>query len=146
MDSSNLAVMLAPNLLHSGDGADKMNANTEKRLKLQAAVVHCLIENAQNFGAAKDFCTCKMSACRSSFWGLKASLPVSGVLPQSLQEKVPAMMGCETGLLSPTHEEVEEVDLNSGIKKRSRRSFGGKIATEKNRLVFWGRNLNSLSR
>lgn len=54
MDSSNLAVMLAPNLLHSGDGADKMNANTEKRLKLQAAVVHCLIENAQNFGTAKD--------------------------------------------------------------------------------------------
>lgn len=54
MDSSNLAVMLAPNLLHSGDGTDKMNANTEKRLKLQAAVVHCLIENAQNFGAAKD--------------------------------------------------------------------------------------------
>lgn len=96
MDSSNLAVMLAPNLLHSGDGTDKMNANTEKRLKLQAAVVHCLIESAQNFG----------------------------VLPQSLQEKVPAMMGCETGLLSPTHDEVEEIDLNSGIKKRSRRSFG----------------------
>lgn len=50
MDSSNLSVILAPNLLHFGDGTEKMNANTEKRLKLQAAVVHCFIENAHNFG------------------------------------------------------------------------------------------------
>lgn len=50
MDSSNLSVILAPNLLHSGDGTEKMNANTEKRLKLQAAVVHCFIENAHSFG------------------------------------------------------------------------------------------------
>lgn len=54
MDSSNLAVMLAPNLLHSGDATDKMNANVEKRLKLQAAVVHRLIENARNFGTTED--------------------------------------------------------------------------------------------
>ena len=67
MDSSNLSVILAPNLLHSGDGTEKMNANTEKRLKLQAAVVHCFIENAHNFG----------------------------VLPQFRLEKVPAMMGCD---------------------------------------------------
>lgn len=50
MDSSNLSVILAPNLLHSGDGTEKMNANTEKRLKLQAAVVQCFIENAHSFG------------------------------------------------------------------------------------------------
>lgn len=62
MDSSNLAVMLAPNLLHSGDGTDKMNANTEKRLKLQAAVVHCLIENAQNFGTTERSFSCIVSA------------------------------------------------------------------------------------
>uniref|UniRef100_A0A674EDR5 Rho GTPase activating protein 11A n=1 Tax=Salmo trutta TaxID=8032 RepID=A0A674EDR5_SALTR len=49
MDSSNLSVILAPNLLHAGDGADKMNASTEKRLKQQAAVVHCLIERALDF-------------------------------------------------------------------------------------------------
>lgn len=41
---------MAPNLLHYGDGTEKMNANTEKRLKLQAAVIHCLIENVNNFG------------------------------------------------------------------------------------------------
>ncbi|XP_017265691.1 rho GTPase-activating protein 11A isoform X1 [Kryptolebias marmoratus] len=96
MDSSNLSVIMAPNLLHSGDGTEKMNANTEKRLKLQAAVVHCFIENAHNFG----------------------------VLPQFLQEKVPAMMGCEAGGLSPAHGEDEEGELNSGMKRKSVRSFG----------------------
>ncbi|XP_039993929.1 rho GTPase-activating protein 11A [Xiphias gladius] len=96
MDSSNLSVILAPNLLHTGDGTEKMNANTEKRLKLQAAVVHCFIENALNFG----------------------------VLPQFLLAKVPAMMGCEAGVLSPAQDELEELDLNSGMKKRHRRSFG----------------------
>ena len=50
MDSSNLSVILAPNLLHAGDGTEKMNANTEKRLRLQAAVVLCLIDNAQDVG------------------------------------------------------------------------------------------------
>lgn len=54
MDSSNLSVILAPNLLHFGDGAEKMNANTEKRLKLQAAIVHCFIENAHSFGTTRD--------------------------------------------------------------------------------------------
>lgn len=96
MDSSNLSVILAPNLLHFGDCTEKMNANTEKRLKLQAAIIHCFIENAHAFG----------------------------VLPQFLREKVPAMMGSEAGILSPTHDELEELDLNSGMKKRHRRSFG----------------------
>ncbi|KAM4723476.1 rho GTPase-activating protein 11A [Anableps anableps] len=96
MDSSNLSVILAPNLLHFGDGTEKMNANTEKRLKLQAAIVHCFIENAHNFG----------------------------VLPQFLQEKVPAMMGCDPGAPSPSQEELEEANLNSGMKKKNRRSFG----------------------
>ncbi|XP_013128397.1 rho GTPase-activating protein 11A isoform X2 [Oreochromis niloticus] len=96
MDSSNLSVILAPNLLHSGDGTEKMNANTEKRLKLQAAVARCFIENAHSFG----------------------------VLPKFLQDKVPAMMGCEAGVLSPAHDEQEEPELNSGMKRKSRRSLG----------------------
>ncbi|KAM9340738.1 rho GTPase-activating protein 11A [Symphorus nematophorus] len=106
MDSSNLSVILAPNLLHFGDGTEKMNANTEKRLKLQAAIVHCFIENAHNFG----------------------------VLPQFLQEKVPAMMGCEAGVLSPTHDELEELDLNSGMKKKHRRSFGDMVNGALNKI------------
>ncbi|KAM6917552.1 rho GTPase-activating protein 11A isoform 3-T3 [Lycodopsis pacificus] len=100
MDSSNLSVILAPNILHAGDGTEKMNANTEKRLKLQAAILHSFIENAHNFG----------------------------VLPQFLLEKVPAMMGCEAGGLSPT-DGLVELDLNSGMKKRHRRSFGAYSAS-----------------
>lgn len=48
------------------------------------------------------------------------------MLPHFLQDKVPAMLGCESGLLSPSQEEPEEQDLSSGMKKRNRRSFGGK--------------------
>ncbi|XP_049918472.1 rho GTPase-activating protein 11A isoform X1 [Epinephelus moara] len=106
MDSSNLSVILAPNILHTGDGTEKMNANTEKRLKLQAAIVHCFIENANNFG----------------------------VLPQFLQEKVPAMMGCEAGALSPSHDGLEELDLNSGMKRRHRRSFGEMVNGALNKI------------
>ncbi|XP_056152057.1 rho GTPase-activating protein 11A isoform X1 [Lampris incognitus] len=97
MDSSNLSVILAPNLIHSGEGTEKMNANTEKRLKLQAALVHRFIENSLNFGE----------------------------LPQFLMEKVPSMIGYEAAVLSPAHEGLdEEMDTNSGIKKRRRRSLG----------------------
>ncbi|XP_043999707.1 rho GTPase-activating protein 11A isoform X1 [Gambusia affinis] len=106
MDSGNLSVILAPNLLHCGDGTEKMNANTEKRLKLQAAIVHCFIENAQNFG----------------------------LLPQFLQEKVPAMMGCEPRVQSPSQEELEEVNLNSGMKKKNRRSFGDMVCGALNKI------------
>ncbi|XP_020485624.2 rho GTPase-activating protein 11A isoform X1 [Labrus bergylta] len=106
MDSSNLSVILAPNLLHFGESTEKMNTNTEKRLKLQAAIVQCFIENAHSFG----------------------------VLPQFLQEKIPAMLGCESGVQSPTHEGLEELDLNSGIKKRHRRSFGDMVNGALNKI------------
>lgn len=45
-------------------------------------------------------------------------------------------MGCEAGVLSPTHDVPEELDLNSGIKKRNRRSFGGKSVPREGYL-FW---------
>uniref|UniRef100_A0A3B4ARW5 Rho-GAP domain-containing protein n=1 Tax=Periophthalmus magnuspinnatus TaxID=409849 RepID=A0A3B4ARW5_9GOBI len=106
MDSSNLSVILAPNLLHSGDATEKMKTNTEKRLKLQAAVIHCFIENAHSFG----------------------------VLPPFLQERVPAMIGCDSGALSPTHDELRELDLNSGMKRRPRRSFGDMVSGALNKI------------
>ncbi|KAM4624905.1 rho GTPase-activating protein 11A [Polymixia lowei] len=105
MDSSNLSVILAPNLLHSGDGTEKMNASTEKRLKLQAAVIHCFIENFHDFG----------------------------VLPQFLMEKASTMMGCETGVLSP-HGGLEEINTNSGMKRRRRCSLGDMVNGALNKL------------
>lgn len=134
MDSSNLSVILAPNLLHFGDGTEKMNANTEKRLKLQAAIVHCFIENAHSFGMTwgilpvRHLCDSLHGSFVANVFFFFLGLCVSGVLPQFLQEKVPAMMGCEAGVRSPSHHELEELDLNSGTKKRHRRSFGGKTS------------------
>lgn len=135
MDSSNLSVILAPNLLHSGDGTEKMNANTEKRLKLQAALVHCFIENAHNFGTA--LCILLVipvcATLRCCFAALtKLWLSVSGLLPLFLQEKVPTMMGYEAGGLSPSQGEDEDGDLNCGMKRKSRRSFG-----RKNQIRRW---------
>ncbi|XP_061112184.1 rho GTPase-activating protein 11A isoform X1 [Conger conger] len=106
MDSSNLSVIFAPNLLHSGDGTEKMNSSTEKRLKLQAAVVHCFIENAQAFG----------------------------VVPQFIAEKVPAMLGCESGLVSPFPDATEDGEQDSGVKKRRRRSVGDMVNGALNKL------------
>lgn len=50
MDSSNLAVIFAPNLLQTSEGHEKMSANTEKKLRLQAAVVQTLIDYASDIG------------------------------------------------------------------------------------------------
>lgn len=49
MDSSNLAVIFAPNLLHSNEN-EKMSASTEKKIRLQAAVVETLIDHAAEIG------------------------------------------------------------------------------------------------
>lgn len=50
MDSSNLAVIFAPNLLQISEGHEKISANTEKKLRLQAAVVQTLIDYASDIG------------------------------------------------------------------------------------------------
>lgn len=50
MDSSNLAVIFAPNLLQTNEGHEKMSANTEKKLRLQAAVVQTFIDYASDIG------------------------------------------------------------------------------------------------
>ncbi|XP_028836851.1 rho GTPase-activating protein 11A-like [Denticeps clupeoides] len=59
MDSNNLSVIFAPNLLHSAEGTEKMNASTERKLRLQAAVVQCFIENAQDFGVVPSMLGCE---------------------------------------------------------------------------------------
>ncbi|TSO67489.1 Rho GTPase-activating protein 11A [Bagarius yarrelli] len=97
MDSSNLSIIFAPNLFHWGDGTDKVNSSTEKRLKLQAAVVQCLIENALDLG----------------------------VVPEFLMVKVPAMLGCESGVFSPS-DAVEEGGTPWSVKK-CRRSLGDMV-------------------
>ncbi|XP_078515573.1 rho GTPase-activating protein 11A isoform X2 [Lissotriton helveticus] len=98
MDSSNLAVIFAPNLLQSSDGSEKMSASTEKKLRLQAAVVRTLIDHAQDIGR----------------------------IPDSILEKIPAMLGVDTGCPMPFLENYEDGEWESPgeRKKRRRRSVG----------------------
>ncbi|XP_041122853.1 rho GTPase-activating protein 11A isoform X2 [Polyodon spathula] len=97
MDSANLAVIFAPNLLQSSDGNEKMTSNTEKRLKLQAAAVRSFIENSQHFGCVPDF----------------------------IMSKIPAMLGVDAGSSTPSLESSEDGESElSGVKKRRRRSVG----------------------
>lgn len=47
------------------------------------------------------------------------------MVPQFILEKVPAMLGCEAGLGSPFLDPADDEDMDSGVKKRRRRSVGG---------------------
>lgn len=48
-----------------------------------------------------------------------------GVVPQFLMEKVPAMLGCDAGMFSPSSVSLEENNTHSDMKKNNRRSLGG---------------------
>lgn len=49
MDSNNLAVIFAPNFLQTGD-SEKISASTEKKLRVQVAIVRTLIDQAALIG------------------------------------------------------------------------------------------------
>ncbi|XP_058522088.1 rho GTPase-activating protein 11A isoform X5 [Ochotona princeps] len=97
MDSSNLAVIFAPNLLQTSEGHEKMSANTEKKLRLQAAIVQTLIDCASDIGRVPDF----------------------------ILEKVPGMLGIDAFCATPSAEGVEEAELTPGECKRKRRQSVG---------------------
>ncbi|NWQ93940.1 RHGBA protein, partial [Burhinus bistriatus] len=97
MDSSNLAVIFAPNLLHSNEN-EKMSASTEKKIRLQAAVVQTLIDHAAEIGQVPEF----------------------------ILEKIPAMLGVDTFQSTPPlwgHEDSEN-ESPSECKRRRHRSVG----------------------
>ncbi|NXF72883.1 RHGBA protein, partial [Sclerurus mexicanus] len=97
MDSSNLAVVFAPNLLHSNEN-EKMSANTEKKIRLQAAVVETLIEHAGEIGQVPEF----------------------------ILEKIPAMLGVDVFQSTPSlwGQEDSENESPSECKRRRHRSVG----------------------
>lgn len=100
MDSSNLAVIFAPNLLQTSEGHEKMSVNTEKKLRLQAAVVQTLIDYASDIGHVPDF----------------------------VLEKIPAMMGIDGLCATPSLEGFEEGEYETpgDCKRKRRQSVGGK--------------------
>uniref|UniRef100_H3AFX1 Rho GTPase activating protein 11A n=1 Tax=Latimeria chalumnae TaxID=7897 RepID=H3AFX1_LATCH len=107
MDSSNLAVIFAPNFLHLSDANEKLTSNTEKRLRLQAAVVQTFIDHAQDVGHVPEF----------------------------VLEKIPSMMGVDAGCSTPLSESLEkECESSEGLKRRRRRSVGDIVSGALNKL------------
>ncbi|XP_048648924.1 rho GTPase-activating protein 11A isoform X2 [Marmota marmota marmota] len=108
MDSSNLAVIFAPNLLQTSEGHEKMSANTEKRLRLQAAVVQTLIDYASDIGRVPGF----------------------------ILEKIPAMLGIDGLCATPSLEGFEEGEYETPgeYKKRRRQSVGNFVNGALNKL------------
>uniref|UniRef100_A0A8C5QTV8 Rho-GAP domain-containing protein n=1 Tax=Leptobrachium leishanense TaxID=445787 RepID=A0A8C5QTV8_9ANUR len=98
MDSNNLAVVFAPNLLQSNDDNEKMSASTEKKLRTQTAVVRTLIDHSTDIGC----------------------------VPHFLLEKIPGMLGVDIGAGTPGQDVTEDSDGDPlAEKKRRRRSVGG---------------------
>ncbi|XP_010572520.1 PREDICTED: rho GTPase-activating protein 11A [Haliaeetus leucocephalus] len=107
MDSSNLAVIFAPNLLHSNEN-EKMSASTEKKIRLQAAVVQTLIDHAAEIGQVPEF----------------------------ILEKIPAMLGVDAFQSTPSlwgHEDSEN-ESPSECKKRRHRSVGDIVSGALNKV------------
>lgn len=54
MDPTNLAVVLAPNIMHINSKSEKMNASEEKLLQWQTGIVELLIHSADSVGMVSD--------------------------------------------------------------------------------------------
>ncbi|XP_048161642.1 rho GTPase-activating protein 11A isoform X1 [Corvus hawaiiensis] len=107
MDSSNLAVIFAPNLLHSNEN-EKMSASTEKKIRLQAAVVETLIDHAAEIGQVPEF----------------------------ILEKIPSMLGVDVFQSTPSlwgHEDSEN-ESPSECKRRRHRSVGDIVSGALNKF------------
>nr|XP_017507514.2 rho GTPase-activating protein 11A isoform X2 [Manis javanica] len=108
MDSSNLAVIFAPNLLQISEGHEKISANTEKKLRLQAAVVQTLIDYASDIGHVPEF----------------------------ILEKIPAMMGIDSLCATPSLDGFEEgeYETSGDFKRKRRQSVGDFVSGALNKL------------
>ncbi|XP_048340244.1 rho GTPase-activating protein 11A isoform X1 [Sphaerodactylus townsendi] len=107
MDSSNLAVIFAPNLLQSCD-ADKMSAHTDRKLRLQAAVVQTLIDRAEEIG----------------------------LIPKFILEKTPAIFDIDDSVSTPSLKNYEESEGETPgePKRRRRQSIGDIVSGALNKL------------
>uniref|UniRef100_U3IFA0 Rho-GAP domain-containing protein n=1 Tax=Anas platyrhynchos platyrhynchos TaxID=8840 RepID=U3IFA0_ANAPP len=107
MDSSNLAVIFAPNLLHVNE-SEKMSTTTEKKIRLQAAVVQTFIDHAEEIGQVPEF----------------------------ILEKIPAMLGVDAFQSTPSlrgHEDSEN-ESPSECKRRKHRSVGDIVSGALNKF------------
>ncbi|KAM3852923.1 rho GTPase-activating protein 11A [Vipera latastei] len=107
MDSCNLAVIFAPNLLQSSE-IEKMSVHTEKKLRLQAGVLQTLIDHAEDIGQ----------------------------IPKFILEKIPSMLGIDDAVSTPAlHDDQEsEIETPSEHLRRRRQSIGDIVSGALNKL------------
>ncbi|ETE69856.1 Rho GTPase-activating protein 11A, partial [Ophiophagus hannah] len=97
MDSCNLAVIFAPNLLQLSE-IEKISIHTEKKLRLQAGVLQTLIDHAEDIGQ----------------------------IPKFILEKIPSMLGIDDSASTPVlhNEQESEIETPSEHLRKRRQSIG----------------------
>ncbi|XP_068254458.1 rho GTPase-activating protein 11A isoform X2 [Nyctibius grandis] len=138
MDSSNLAVIFAPNLLHSNEN-EKMSATTEKRIRLQAAVVQTLIDHATEIGQVPEFILAKIPAMLGvdafqstpSLWGHEDSENESPSECKKRRHRSVGVLSSVTPVvLTPSTKRKLPTDCSQGLSSKKRRSFKHSFALE----------------
>ncbi|NWS94587.1 RHGBA protein, partial [Mionectes macconnelli] len=138
MDSSNLAVIFAPNLLHSNEN-EKMSANMEKKIRLQAAVVETLIDHAAEIGQVPEFILEKIPAMLGidvfqstpSLWGQEDSENESpSECKRRRHRSVGVLSSVTPVVLTPSTKRKLPTDCSQGLSSKKRRSFKHNFAFE----------------
>ncbi|NXW83890.1 RHGBA protein, partial [Alopecoenas beccarii] len=138
MDSSNLAVIFAPNLLHSNEN-EKMSASTEKKIRLQAAVVQTLIDHAAEVGQVPEFILEKLPAMLGidafqstpSLWGHEDSESESPSECKKRRHRSVGVLSSVTPVvLTPSTKRKLPPDCSQGLSSKKRRSFKHNFAFE----------------
>ncbi|NXK38680.1 RHGBA protein, partial [Piprites chloris] len=138
MDSSNLAVIFAPNLLHSNEN-EKMSANMEKKIRLQAAVVETLIDHAAEIGQVPEFILEKIPAMLGvdvfqstpSLWGQEDSENESpNECKRRRHRSVGVLSSVTPVVLTPSTKRKLPTDCSQGLSSKKRRSFKHSFAFE----------------
>ncbi|XP_065542697.1 rho GTPase-activating protein 11A isoform X2 [Lathamus discolor] len=138
MDSSNLAVIFAPNLLHSNEN-EKMSASTEKRIRLQAAVVQTLIDHASEIGQVPEFILEKIPAMLGvdafqstpSLWGYEDGENESpSECKKRRHQSVGVLSSVTPVVLTPSTKRKLPADCAQGLSSKKRRSLKHSFAFE----------------
>uniref|UniRef100_A0A803VXT5 Rho-GAP domain-containing protein n=2 Tax=Ficedula albicollis TaxID=59894 RepID=A0A803VXT5_FICAL len=138
MDSSNLAVIFAPNLLHSNEN-EKMSASTEKKIRLQAAVVETLIDHAAEIGQVPEFILEKIPSMLGvdvfqstpSLWGHEDSENESpSECKRRRHRSVGVLSSVTPVVLTPSTKRKLPTDCSQGLSSKKRRSFKHNFAFE----------------
>ncbi|XP_058663021.1 rho GTPase-activating protein 11A-like isoform X2 [Ammospiza caudacuta] len=138
MDSSNLAVIFAPNLLHSNEN-EKISSSTEKKIRLQAAVVETLIDHAAEIGQVPEFILEKIPSMLGvdvfqstpSLWGHEDSENESpGECKRRRHRSVGVLSSATPVVLTPSTKRKLPTDCSQGLSSKKRRSFKHNFAFE----------------